>query len=57
MLDLFTCDFTHIVNSHNEPCEIMIKSRLQSNTTRAISVLVYETRVEISALNKIKEYM
>ena len=35
----------------------MIKSRLQSNTRRAIFLLTCETHVESSVSNKIKEYM
>ena len=46
-----------IVSSCNKPREILtIKSRLQSNTKQAISLLTCEMRVETSALNKIEEY-
>ena len=47
-----------MVSSRNEPREILtVKSRLQSNTTQAISLLTCETHVDTSALNKIEEYM
>ena len=36
---------------------ITIKSRLQGNTTRAISLLACETHVETRTLNKTEEYM
>ena len=40
-------------SSRNGPCETFtIKSRLASNTTRAISSLTYKTRVETSTLRE-----
>ena len=53
---LVCLQFHVILCSHNEPCEIlMIKSRLQSNTIQEFSLLMCETHVESSTLNKIKE--